>query len=194
VVRQFAKIDIQLEVRATDNNQFQDKVRKGKHQVFWLGWNADYPDAENFLFLLYGPNSKSVSDGENTANYQNPAYDKLFEKLKTLDDGPEKQAVIDEMVEIAQRDAPWSFGFYPWASTAVHRWVKNSKPAILIRDHGRYLRLDTQERVASIAAWNKPLWWPLAVLLALLVGALLLARRSLRKRERMNARGEIIAA
>jgi len=37
VVRQFAKIDIQLEVRATDNNQFQDKVRKGKYQVFWLG-------------------------------------------------------------------------------------------------------------------------------------------------------------
>ena len=39
VVRQFAKLDIQLEVRATDNNQFQDKVRKGNYQVFWLGWN-----------------------------------------------------------------------------------------------------------------------------------------------------------
>ena len=49
VVRQFSKIDIQVEVRATDNNQFQDKVRKGKHQIFWSGWNADYPDAENFL-------------------------------------------------------------------------------------------------------------------------------------------------
>jgi ABC-type oligopeptide transport system substrate-binding subunit len=61
VVRQFAKIDIQLEVRATDNNQFQDKVRKGKYQVFWLGWNADYPDAENFLFLLYGPPARPSS-------------------------------------------------------------------------------------------------------------------------------------
>ena len=61
MVRQFAKLGIQLEVRATDNNQFQDKVRKGKHQVFWTGWLADYPDAENFLFLLYGPNAKSVS-------------------------------------------------------------------------------------------------------------------------------------
>ena len=59
MVKQFAKIGIQLEVRATDNNQFQDKVRKGTHQVFWLGWLADYPDAENFLFLLYGPNSKT---------------------------------------------------------------------------------------------------------------------------------------
>ena len=52
VVRQFNKLNIQIEVRATDNNQFQDKVRKGQYQVFWLGWNADYPDAENFLFLL----------------------------------------------------------------------------------------------------------------------------------------------
>jgi ABC-type transport system substrate-binding protein len=92
VVRQFAKIDIQLEVRATDNNQFQDKVRKGKYQVFWLGWNADYPDAENFLFLLYGPNGKTKFDGENTSNYANAEYDRLFAQMKSLDDGPAKQA------------------------------------------------------------------------------------------------------
>jgi ABC-type transport system substrate-binding protein len=55
MIKQFAKLGVQLEVRATDNNQFQDKVRKGKHQIYWSGWLADYPDAENFLFLLYGP-------------------------------------------------------------------------------------------------------------------------------------------
>ncbi|MEY2689892.1 MAG: hypothetical protein RL375_4092, partial [Pseudomonadota bacterium] len=85
VVRQFAKIDVQLEVRATDNNQFQDKVRKGKYQVFWLGWLADYPDAENFLFLLYGPAGKTKHDGENTSNFEHPEYDRLFVQMKTLD-------------------------------------------------------------------------------------------------------------
>jgi ABC-type transport system substrate-binding protein len=194
VVRQFAKIDIQLEVRATDNNQFQDKVRKGKHQVFWSGWNADYPDAENFLFLFYGPNAKSVSDGENTANYQNPVFDKLFAQLKTLDDGPQKQAVIDQMVKMLQDDAPWSMGFYPWASAAVQGWVKNSKPAILIRDHGRYLRLDVPARVAALEGWNRPVWWPLVLLVALVVAAVVYTRRSIRLRARMNARGEILAA
>ncbi len=193
VVKQFAKLGIQLEVRATDNNQFQDKVRKGKHQVFWLGWNADYPDAENFLFLLYGPNSKSVSDGENTSNYQNPEYDKLFTQLKSMDDGPQKQAVIDKMVRILQEDSPWSFGFYPYASAAVHGWIKNSKPAILIRDHGRYLRLDAEQRSASLIDWNRPVWWPLLALLAVAVGAIAIARKALKKRERMNARGEILA-
>ena len=193
VVRQFGKLDIQLEVRATDNNQFQDKVRKGKHQVFWLGWNADYPDAENFLFLLYGPNSKSVSDGENTANYQNPEYDKLFAELKTMDDGPQKQAVIDKMVHTLQVDAPWSFGFYPYASAAVQGWVRNSKPAILIRDHGRYLRLDRAKREADVAAWNHPIWWPLLLIVGVLGAVVLIARSSLRRRERTNARGEVLA-
>jgi ABC-type transport system substrate-binding protein len=194
VSRQFAKIDIQLEVRATDNNQFQDKVRKGKHQVFWSGWNADYPDAENFLFLFYGPNAKSVSDGENTANYQNPEFDKLFAQLKTMDDGPQKQAVIDQMVKILQDDAPWSMGFYPWASTAVQGWVKNSKPAILIRDHGRYLRLDVPARVAALETWNKPVWWPLVLLFAAIAAIAIYTRRSMRLRERMNGRGEVLAA
>jgi ABC-type transport system substrate-binding protein len=193
MVRQFAKLDIQVEVRATDNNQFQDKVRKGKHGVFWSGWNADYPDAENFLFLLYGPNSKSVSDGENTANYQNPEYDALFAQLKTMDDGPAKQAVIDKMVRILQDDAPWSMGFYPWASTAVQGWVKNSKPAILIRDHGRYLRLDVPTRVAALQAWNKPVWWPLALLAAALVAIVVFTLRSFKQRERVNGRGQVLA-
>ncbi len=193
VVRQFAKLDIQLEVRATDNNQFQDKVRKNKHQVFWLGWNADYPDAENFMFLLYGPNAKSVSDGENTANYQNAEYDRLFAQLKSLDDGPAKQAVIDRMVQILQDDAPWSFGFYPYASVAVHDWIANSKPAILIRDHGRYLRLDAGRRVAKVAEWNRPVWWPMALIVLAVLALVWGTRHSMRKRDRMNARGEVLA-
>lgn len=193
VVKQFAKLGIQLEVRATDNNQFQDKVRKGKHQVFWSGWNADYPDAENFLFLLYGPNAKSVSDGENTANYQNPEYDKLFALLKTMDDGPAKQEVIDKMVKILQDDSPWVFGFYPYASVAAQGWVHNSKPAILIRDHGRYLKLDTATRVEKLAEWNRPVYWPLLAMAALALAGVLVARSSLRRRERMNARGELLA-
>jgi len=194
VVRQFAKIDIQLEVRATDNNQYQDKVRKSKHQVFWSGWNADYPDAENFLFLLYGPNAKSVSDGENTSNYQNPEYDKLFVQLKTLDDGPQKQAVIDKMVRILQEDAPWSMGFFPYASAAVQGWVSNSKPAILIRDHGRYLRLNVPMREQRLAQWNRPVWWPLAAIAVLIALAVVYLRWALRRRDRMNARGDIIPA
>ena len=187
MVRQFAKLGIQLEVRATDFNQFQDKTLKGKHQIFWAGWLADYPDAENFLFLLYGPNAKSTSQGENVANYQNPEYDKLYRELQALDDGPRKQEVIDKMVAMVQADAPWAFGYFPWGGLAFQQWVYNGKPSILIRDMAKYYRVDPQLRVAKQAEWNRPTWWPVALLLALVAAAIVAARRSYLARQRATA-------
>ncbi|HSV70660.1 MAG TPA: ABC transporter substrate-binding protein [Methylibium sp.] len=193
VVKQFAKLGIQLEVRATDNNQFQDKVRKGKHQVYWLGWLADYPDAENFLFLLYGPNGKTRSDGENTSNYENAEYDALFAKLKLMDDGAEKQKIVDRMNQIVQQDAPWSFGYFPYSTAAMQGWLHNARPTVLIRDPGRYMRLDTTTRAAKVAEWNRPVWWPLVLGVLALAAVVWFALRSFRLRERSTARGAATA-
>ena len=65
--------------------------------------------------MLYGPNAKALTNGngENNTNYQNPEFDKLFEQMKFLEDGPEKQKLIDQMIEIVQKDAVWSFGYFP---------------------------------------------------------------------------------
>jgi ABC-type transport system substrate-binding protein len=194
VVRQFAKIDIQLEVRATDNNQFQDKVRKGKYQVFWLGWNADYPDAENFLYALTTTAGKTRYDGENIANYANPAFDRLFAQMKVLEDGPAKQQLIDQLVAIVREDAPWTMGYFPWASAAVQHWVYNSKSSVLVRDQSRYLRVDPQERVARIASWNRAVWWPMLLAFGLVAAVVWSGRRKLQQRERTNARGEVLTA
>ncbi len=50
---QFKKLGIDLIIRATDYNRFQEKVRKGRVQIFSWGWNADYPDPGNFLIFYY---------------------------------------------------------------------------------------------------------------------------------------------
>jgi hypothetical protein len=113
--------------------------------------------------------------------------------MKLLDDGPAKQAVIDRMVALSQRDAPWSFGYFPFSSAAAQSWVHNFKPAVLIRDHGKYLRLDIDERVRKLEQWNRPVWWPMILGGVALLALVLIGWRSLRRRERMNARGEVLA-
>lgn len=188
MVKQFAKLGIQLEVRATDFNQYQDKTLQGKHQIFWGGWLADYPDAENFLFLLYGPIGRSKHQGDNYANYDNPEYDALYRQLQALDDGPQKQAVIDQMVKILQDDAPWCMGYFPWGGMAFQQWVHNGKPGIMVRDMAKYYRLDAPTRAAKQAEWNRPIYWPMT-LLALAVWAIFwAARRSYRARETATAK------
>jgi ABC-type transport system substrate-binding protein len=189
MVKQFAKLGVQLELRATDYNRFQDKADKGSLQIFWWGWFADYPDAENFLFLLYGPNSQAATqgNGNNTANYQNPEFDKLFEEMRYLDDVPRKQEVIDKMVAIVQQDAPWAFGYNPYAGSVQHSWVSNVKPAPLANDRLMYFKVDPKLRAAKIAEWNQPIWWPVAVIVLLIVAAVTPAFRSWKRRERETA-------
>ncbi len=166
--KQFAKLNIQLVVRATDYNRFQDKMLKGSEQIFEWGWNADYPDPENFLFLLYGPNKKVGAGGENAANYQNPEFDRLFEAMKDMDNGPERQAVIDRMLALTRADAPWIFAFHPKSFGLRHGWVKNAKPNLMAHNLLKYRRVDPAARAEYQARWNRPVWWPVVLTLVLL--------------------------
>jgi ABC-type transport system substrate-binding protein len=185
--KQFDKLGIQLVVRSTDYNRFQEKMRKGTGQIFTWGWNADYPDPENFLFLLYGPNSKVDGGGENAANYANPQFDALFDRMKNMDNGPERLAVIDEMLRIARRDAPWVWGFYPKGFSLHHAWLANLKPNLMANNTLKYRRLDPVLREQRREAWNQPVTWPLWLAGGVMVLGVLPGVYTYRRRERSRA-------
>ncbi len=192
LTRQFAKLDIQLVVRSTDFNRFQDKVRKGAVQLYYLGWNADYPDPENFLFLLAGSEGKVAKGGENASNYANPEFDRLFEQMKNMESsGPraaERLRIIRQAVAVLQHDAPWIYGFHPKSYTLGHAWLHNRKPTDVGNNILKYQRIDGSERARLRQAWNEPVLWPLFAA-ALVVAALLIpALLAYRRRERGTAR------
>ena len=160
VAKQFAKLNIQVEIRNTDYNRFQDKMRKGSSQFFFWGWLADYPDPENFLFLLYGPNAKAKFDGENASNFAIPAFDQLFDRMKDLDDTAERAALIRKMIDIMQDEMPLLYGWSEEFGGAYHQWVGNGKPSNIIRDNLPYLKIDSALRTRKIMEWNQAIWWP----------------------------------
>ena len=188
--RQFAQIGVQLDIRSTDYNRFQEKMARGVAQMYMWGWVADYPDAENFLFLLYGPNVKAEKGGENASNYVNADYDALFEKMRDLPDGPEKEQLIAQMTKIVQEDAPWMFGLFPKSGGAFQQWVGNAKPTQMVRNTLQYMKIDSDLRSKKIAEWNPPVWWPLLVLLSLLGLLIWPAWRALRYQAQQNAMGD----
>jgi ABC-type transport system substrate-binding protein len=188
-VRQFAKLGIQLVIRATDFNRLQDKLRRGTAQLYFLGWNADYPDPENFLFLFHGPQGRAKTQGENASNYSNPEYDRLFERMKHMANGAERQAIIDRMVELLRHDAPWVWSFFPKDYTLHHGWVHNRKPNQMANNGLKYQRLEPALRAQKRREWNPPVLWPLGVLIALLALGTWPAVAAFRRRERRTATG-----
>ncbi len=159
--KQLEKIGIKLVIRATDYNRFQEKMRLGNAQLFVWGWNADYPDPENFFFLLYGSNSKVKYGGENAVNYVNPAFDRLFEQMRNQDNGDQRYQTIQAMQEIIRHDAPWIFGFHPKNFSLFHSWYKNLKPNLMANNTIKYTRIDAKMREEKRQQWNQPIIWPL---------------------------------
>ncbi len=187
LTRQFAKIDVQLVIRSTDFNRFQDKLRKGNVQLYYLGWNADYPDPENFFFLLDGNESKVARGGENASNYANPEFDRLFAQMKNMDNTPERLQIVRRMNGILHHDAPWNFGLHPKSYTLGHRWLKNRKPNDVGNNILKYQRIDAVDRANARREWNRPVLWPLGLGLAVFVLALVPAFVGYRRRERRAA-------
>jgi ABC-type transport system substrate-binding protein len=185
--KQFARLDIQLVIRGTDYNRFQAKMRKGTAQIYQWGWNADYPDPENFMFLLYGPNSKVEHNGENASNYQSEEYDRLFEQMKNMDNTPERQQVIHDMIAIARQDSPWLWGFHPKQFSLNHAWYMNSKPNLMANNTLKYRRIDPAMRREMQSAWNRPVRWPLLLFVAVLLLVIVPAVIGHRRRQRQPA-------
>ncbi|MFA6062126.1 MAG: ABC transporter substrate-binding protein [Gallionella sp.] len=181
--KQFDKINVQLVVRSTDYNRFQDKIRRGDVQMFYYGWNADYPDPENFLFLLHGAQGKVAKGGENAANYSNPEYDRLFEQMKNMENSPERQRIIDRMLEILRQDSPWLWGHHPKNYVLQHGWLHNVKPNVMANNKLKYWRVDAPLRDQLRVGWNQPVRWPLWLGGGLLLICLVAMRRVLQRRE-----------
>lgn len=186
--KQFAQLGIALNVRATLYNRFQEKIRTGNAQLFSWGWNADYPDPENFLFLLYGPNGKVQHGGENASNYNNKEFNRLFNLMKNRNNDANRQVLIDNMVAIVRHDAPWVWGVNTQSFILSQQWVSPIKTNIISLNTLKYMAIDVGLRHRLQQQWNQPILWPIALLLLGLIFLLLPFFWTYYKKQQCSAR------
>lgn len=172
LVRQFESLNIKLEVIINDWNTQQQKADEGNFQFIGYGWLADYPDPENFLFLLHSDNRRP---GVNLANYFNPEYDRLFDEMKGMsnegDEGKQRSRIIHRMTRILEEDCPWVPNFHPESYSLVHCWCGPAKLHGPANNLLKYARVDPEVRARLRAEWNRPnyktVWVAFGLLLAL---------------------------
>lgn len=190
ITRRYQELGVQVEFRPADWNRTREKLMTGNTQIFSHGWLADYPDPENFLFLLYGPESPLVCncDGANNSNYQSTEYDDLFVKMRTMDAGPERDALSAQMIEIWQRDAVWLNTFHPLEFYLNNEWVSNTKRHGISKRTLKYVRIDDEMRAQRQKDWNQPVVWPLVVGFCAVLALILPGVIAYRRRQRATIR------
>lgn len=135
------KIGINIDIGMNTWPELVNKVTKKQHQMYTMAWGADYPDAENFLGLLYCPNQ---SPGSNGSNYCNSEFDALYKQATIMQDSPERTAMYEKLNEMVALDAPWVFGFHRTDIYLAQAWLKNFKFMEFNHSQFQYLNVDLE--------------------------------------------------
>jgi len=141
--QEMGRIGIKVRISMNTWPQFVDKIKNRKAQMFGLAWAADYPDAENFFQLFYGPNS---SPGPNQSNYNNPEFNKLYDKVAVMADTPERNAIYHKMEDILVEDCPYIYDVHRKSFVLTNGWFKNYKRNLSLLNYVKYYRIDTQAK------------------------------------------------
>ncbi len=162
--RLFEALGIKIKVNENTFARVLERLEQGNFQIgSGTGWALDYPDPENFFMLFYSKNFPR--EGANYCRYSRPEFDRAYEQMAVMDNGPERLALIAQMNAMLAEDCPAIFQFdkavfiapQPWAL-----WTHNSP--MIEYGFNKYHQVDPVLREKLRHEWNrKPVWPPIAL-------------------------------
>ncbi|MBN4049558.1 ABC transporter substrate-binding protein [bacterium AH-315-N03] len=113
------------------------------------GWSMDYPDASNFLDILFHSRSRHDTDSENKAFYSNPELDRILDAARIEVDRELRLSMYRDASRLIVDDAPWGFVFSDQAMEMWQPYVRNYRPHAVWSNMFRDVWLDMpRQRVA----------------------------------------------
>jgi peptide/nickel transport system substrate-binding protein/oligopeptide transport system substrate-binding protein len=113
-----AALGIRLVTRVAENwSEFIKRIDEKKAPMYYAAWYADYPDPDNFLYVLCHSQSKT-----NRMGYQNVEVDRLLEQARRETDYMRRIELYREIEKMVMKEAPiicqhvnsFNYLFQPW--------------------------------------------------------------------------------
>lgn len=124
-----------------DIGKFADNLKAAKacQLMMWgSAWTADYPDGDNFMQLLYGPNTGQSNNG----CYESKAFDAFYEKSTRLPNSPERNFLFLEMTRQMEVDGAWSLHVSRERNQLIRPWVLGFKKHPILHAEWQYMDLE----------------------------------------------------
>ena len=140
--RSLDSIGIHMEIQ---KERFPEYLKAQKQCRVMMGhqaWIADYPDGDNFMQLLYGPNIHE----SNNACYDSADFNRRYAKSQQLHPGPERDRLYHEMTRLMETQTVWLLLDSRVRNSLQQPWVVGfTKHPVL---HAEWLYLDLEPKPA----------------------------------------------
>ncbi|MFZ0889071.1 MAG: ABC transporter substrate-binding protein [Candidatus Binataceae bacterium] len=123
IQQDLALVGVQVRLKPVAWGPLLEAIRQPKTApLFMLGWEADFPDPENFLDVLL---SRKQWSANNDSFYYNPEVDRLLAEAAPLADFQRRYALYGDAERLVVQDAPWVFLYNPVNYVIRQPWVHN---------------------------------------------------------------------
>ncbi|MGB9780387.1 peptide ABC transporter substrate-binding protein [Caldanaerobacter sp.] len=112
-------LGVQVEIQNVAFKVRLDMMDRGDYQIVLAGWGADYNDPMTFLDMW------ETHNGNNTAFYSNPEYDKLIEQAKVNGDPKSRVEEMIQAEKILMQDMPIGPLWFQARAYVVKPYVKD---------------------------------------------------------------------
>ncbi len=114
-------VGVHLALKAVAFAPFLEAIRQPRTvPLFFSGWEADFPDPENFLDVLL---SRKQWGANNDDYFSDPRVEALLAEAAPLSDIARRYAIYQQAERIIVSDAPWVFLYYPITYEIRQPWV-----------------------------------------------------------------------
>ena len=117
--------------------------RAGKLMLWQLGGSAAAPDGQGSLARFYGPQAGN----QNFARFQNDEFDRIYQRMQQIADGPEREALFLEAKRIAVAFMPYKFSVHPIANDIVQPHLIGFRRPLFWQDWYHKVDIDDSQRV-----------------------------------------------
>lgn len=122
IQQQLGLIGLDIQVDVNPPAALSEQIAQGKSEWFRKSWVADYPDAENYLSLFYGPNRSPA--GPNYTRFNNSKVSKLYLQARRCTD-PEQRTLIYQTIDsLVMEESPVVVLYYDQILHFTHKNVQ----------------------------------------------------------------------
>ncbi|MEO5356774.1 MAG: ABC transporter substrate-binding protein [Nitrospirae bacterium YQR-1] len=132
---------IEVEIKVLEWSAYKSAINKGETDLFWLGWWADYPDGENFLYPLF--HSSNFGPGGNRTRFTDKNTDRLIEEAQRTVDNKKREALYKNIEQKIVEESPAVFFWHRKDYVVTQPWIKHfTLSAIYSIDKGNFIEID----------------------------------------------------
>ncbi|MCW5661072.1 MAG: bicyclomycin resistance protein [Burkholderiaceae bacterium] len=117
-------------------------ARAGKLQFWQLGSSAASSDGQGALGRLYGPQAAS----QNLARFKHAEFDKIYQRMREIPDGPEREALFLKAKQIAVAYMPYKHTAHRMEADLLHGWVVGYRRPLFWQEWWHMVDIDTDRQ------------------------------------------------